>query len=85
MKVKICNIYYKAAVPTVRALAGLALSTRANLGTNTDPIANLELRNLRTNLDDFSNDFVASDDKLCLERTPTTRDSVVVLKFGRNC
>lgn len=67
------------------ALAGLALSTRANLGTNTDPIANLELRNLRTNLDDFSNDFVASDDKLCLERTPTTRDSVVVLKFGRNC
>lgn len=54
------------------------------MGTNTDPVANLEFRNLRANLDDLANDFVASDDKLGLERTPTTRDSVVVLKFDRS-
>lgn len=54
------------------------------MGTNTDSVANLELRNLRANLDDLANDFVASDDKLGLERTPATRDSVVVLKFDSN-
>jgi len=64
--------------PTVVAQARLTLHATRHLRTHTDPLTDLELRNLAADLDDLANHLVAGDDKVGAPRTPSTGDSVVV-------
>jgi hypothetical protein len=64
---------------TIVVLALLALAARADLGSNTDSLSDLELGDVLADLDDLANDFVARNDKLGLPGTPSARDGVVVL------
>jgi hypothetical protein len=61
------------------ALAGAALATAADLRSNTDALADLELLDSLADFDDLADDFVARHDKLGRKRSPATRDGVVVL------
>lgn len=65
------------AIVLVVRLALLALQASMNLSTNTDTVADLDGRHLRSDLDGLTNNFVSYADRK-VHITPATSDSVNV-------
>lgn len=65
--------------PLLTTQAELALSTSVRLASNTDTVSNLQVLDLRSNLDDLSSDFVSTESGFFLgEGSPISRQDVGV-------